>query len=65
METESIDTSNEQLVGVRAGNIIVLSPMREMSKAQALRHAAWIVSLADDTPDGSGFCTILNAIQSI
>lgn len=64
METD-IDTSNYQLVGVRGGNIVVMAPRSEMSKAEALLHAAWLVALADDSDDGSGFRAILEAIQSI
>lgn len=59
-----IDTANKYLVGKRAGDIVILNPpRREMSKADALMFAAWIVALAEDK-EGE-FQTILDAVQSI
>ena len=56
-----IDTFNDQFVGVNADGIVVLSPKQRMTKPEALRHAAWLVALADD--DGE-FADVLAAVQN-
>lgn len=59
-----IDTQNKHLVGVRGGNILMMvTPPRgaEMSKADALLLAAWIVALAEDN-EGE-FQAVLDAVQ--
>lgn len=41
--------TNGQFVGVAGdGLIVVTMPQLRMTKAEALRHAAWLVALADD-----------------
>lgn len=41
-----MDTTNDQLVGVRGDKIVVTFPKREMTKEEAVRHACWILVLA-------------------
>ena len=41
-----INTSNDQLVGVQGGKIVIMLPRRVMTPQEALRHAAWLVCLA-------------------
>jgi hypothetical protein len=41
-----MNTANDQLVGVRGERILVLNPKQDMSKEEAVRHAAWILVLA-------------------
>ena len=59
-ETE-IGILNEQMVGVRDGDILVMFPATGMTKAQALTHAAWLVALADDHDD---FAAVLKAVRN-
>ncbi len=60
---EPIDTSNTHLVGVRGDEILVmLPPTRPMSRAEALRFAAWLVALADF--DDDQFPRILDAVRN-
>lgn len=60
MRTE-IDTSNYQAVGVLDDQwIVVVLPARKMTKREALRHAAWLVVLADDHDE---FPAILEAVR--
>lgn len=42
-----IDTFNAQGVGGRGNTIVVLMPKREMTKMEALVHAAYLVTLAE------------------
>lgn len=65
MEKTDIDTSNSQLIGMRGDNLIVMMPQREMTKEAALRHAAWIVALADRSEDHREFLAVLEAIKNI
>ena len=41
------DITNKQLVAVQGENIIIMNPIRKMSKEEALVHAAWLVVLAE------------------
>lgn len=36
---------NAQLVGMQAGKIVVLAPKRQMSRQEAIDHAAWLVAM--------------------
>lgn len=54
-----MEVPNSQMVGVRDGKIVVLFPRREMTKDEAMIHAAWLVTLADM----SGEC--LNRFEEI
>ena len=58
-----IETGNDQLVGANSGYIIVLMPKTRMTRTEALRHAAYLVLLAEEK-EGQ-FDSILKAIQSI
>jgi hypothetical protein len=61
--TGEIETVNDQLVGDTAGgNITVQMPKNLMTRAEALRHAAWIVALAD--PLEEEFPAVLAAVRS-
>jgi hypothetical protein len=55
-----VDTSNAQLVGVNAGDIVILVPKRRMTKDEAIAHAAWLIALAD--PHKEKFDDVLQAI---
>lgn len=57
-----IDTTNRQMVGVRGDKIVVTLPRLEMTREEALVHAAWIAALAD--PTGSDFQATLAAVRS-
>ncbi len=63
---ETINTENSQLVGVQVGGeagaiITVALPRHTMTRAEAIRHAAWIVALAD--PNGEEFAKVLEAVK--
>lgn len=58
---EEIDTDNQFMVGSQGTNIIVLRPPSVMTKEQAVRFAAWLVTLADDN---NQFDTVLEAVQN-
>lgn len=61
---DDIDTTNKFMVGVRVDKIIIMMPpRRELSKADALNLAAWLVTLADDEPPHK-FLSIVEAIQN-
>lgn len=57
-----IDTTNSQMVG-RDGNgrVCIVLPNLAMTRAEALRHAAWLVVIADDNDEFPG---ILAAIRN-
>ena len=55
-------TGNDQLVGVRGEHIVVQAPRHEMSREEALLHAAWLVTLAEEK-DGE-FDRILTAVHN-
>jgi len=55
-----IDTSNDQFAGVQGDKIVVVMPKAFMTKPEALRHAAWLVALADDHDE---FPAVLAAIR--
>ena len=44
----ALDTTNDQLVGVQGGTLVtILLPKARMTPAQAIRHAAWLVAMAE------------------
>jgi hypothetical protein len=51
---------NEFLVGIVAGDIMILRPKQRMTKKEALNLAAWIVALAD--PSGERWDKVLEAV---
>lgn len=56
-----IDTGNDQFAGVRGDKIVLVAPKIYMTKQEALRHAAWLVALADDDDE---FPAILGAVRN-
>jgi hypothetical protein len=60
---EPIDTSNDFLVGVRGDDLVVMRPLRGcITKAEALRLAAWLVVLAD--PLGEQWAEVMAAVRT-
>jgi hypothetical protein len=41
-----VETPNKHFVGIRAKNVVIMNPPRELSADDALVFAAWIVALA-------------------
>lgn len=61
-ETElKIDTSNNQFVGICGDTISVMMPKTQMTKKEALLHAAWLVAMADENGE---FNKILEAVYN-
>jgi hypothetical protein len=57
-----IEAGNDQFVGGRGdGLIVVMAPKARMTRAEALRHAAWLVLVAD--PLGEEFARVLKAVR--
>jgi hypothetical protein len=42
-----IDIGNTQLVGVQGGDVVVILPRGIMTPAEAMVHAAWLVTIAE------------------
>jgi len=61
METETV---NDQAVGMQGDDIVVLFPKQRMTKEEALRLAAHLVSLADWSEDHAEFRRVLKAVMS-
>ncbi len=60
-----IETANQQLVGARGDRIFVMGAIHQMTPAEARRHAAWLVIVADVIdPDGTPFDEVLAAVRS-
>jgi hypothetical protein len=57
-----IETINDQLVAVQGDSIIILRPKNKMTKEEALRHAAWLVVLAED--EFNQFRLVLEAVKN-
>ena len=60
---DEIETGNDQMVGITAGKIVIMFPKTMMTREEAMRHAAWLVALAE-REDGE-FEAILEAVESI
>ncbi len=56
-----IDVTNYQMVSMQGDTIVVLRASPKMTKREALVHAAWLVTLADDENE---FQKILGAVQN-
>lgn len=56
-----INTNNNQLVGVYRDYIVVRAPRTQMTKQEALVHAAYLVAIADDNDE---FDAILEAVRN-
>lgn len=59
---EELSVDNDQAVGARGDHVVVVMPKTRMTRAEALRHAAWLVVVAD--PLGDEFERVLNAVRS-
>lgn len=60
---QSPETINDFLVGAIGDEVIVLSPVHgRMTKAQALRMAAWLIVIAD--PLEEEFPAVYQAVRS-
>ena len=44
--SDDIETINDQLVSTRADHVLVLAPKQQMTRTEALRQAAWLVTMA-------------------
>lgn len=66
MEAEAhIDTTNDHFVGVSADQILVMIPIvGHIPRARALRLAAWIVALADESEGNADFLKVLKAVSN-
>jgi hypothetical protein len=64
MTDDPIETGNAQLVGVHGPNIVILNPKHRMTKDEALRHAAWLVALADESDGNADFKRVLEAVMN-
>lgn len=58
-----IDTTNDQLVGVQSGKIVIMLPRRVMTPPEALRHAAWLVCLASGQMNMTEEGTVNNFLE--
>ena len=56
-----IETMNDQIVAMRGEEVIVMNPKVRMSKDEALRHAAWLISIVCDD---ERFKDILQAVRN-
>lgn len=56
------DVMNSQIVGDHEDAIVIQKPKLEMTREQALIHAAWIVALADKSKNFEEFRGILKAV---
>ena len=61
---EAMDTHIDQFGGVAGELIIVAAPKTRMTRAEALRHAAWLVAIADESDDQEAFLAQLEAIRA-
>lgn len=59
-----METVNDQGIIAMGDSIVVLRPKTRMTKAEALRHAAWLVALADDGEESGQFEQVLDAVMS-
>lgn len=60
---QEIETMNDHLIGVQGGLITVMIPPTRMAKEEALRFAAWLVAIADDSPNHEQFNAVLAAVE--
>lgn len=61
-----IDTGNDQLVSMTMERVTVLLPANSMTPADAIRHAAWLVAVAEiiDPSLEGRFADVLKAVQN-
>jgi len=58
-----IETINDQLVARGGALVMVMAPKQAMTPDEALRHAAWIVALAEDDASHK-FDDVLRAVRN-
>ena len=59
-----IETTNDHLVGRRGDHTIVtFPPHAPMGRDEALRLAAWLVAVTDESADYSDFHAVLEAVS--
>ncbi len=61
MAEDEINTFNSQFIGLKGDEIVIALPKNQMTKQEALVHAAYLVVLADDD---NRFPEILKAVQN-
>jgi hypothetical protein len=60
-----VETFNEFAVSVQGGNVVILMSPRCLTGEQAMRFAAWLVTMADIADTSlPPFGEYLNAVQS-
>jgi hypothetical protein len=59
---DDINVDNDQFVGAQGDHVVVMMPRARMTRAEALRQAAWLALVAD--PLGDEFERVLAAIRS-
>lgn len=65
MADRELDLMNAQMVGARAGMVIVGFPVTAMRPEDALVHAAWLVAVASNLdPTLPPFGEVLTAVQN-
>lgn len=63
--TAPINTANDCMIGVSGDIIMAMIPIQgRIPKDKALRLAAWIVAMADNSEDHAEFNRILEAVES-
>lgn len=68
VEQRGEDLMNVQLVGSRAGNVVIVLPRAIMTRREALVHAAWLVAVAETfdragEDAGKDFAKILETVR--
>lgn len=63
MSDTKINTANDQLIGAQGDYLVVNFPRQHMTKVEALRHAAWLVAMAEERP--GEFDEVLAAVKNI
>jgi hypothetical protein len=59
---EPLNVDNDQFVGAQGDHVVVMMPRARMTRAEAIRHAAWLALIAD--PLGDEFERVLAAVRS-
>ena len=60
-----IDTSNDFFLGAQGEDLVFLRSPQRMNKGQAMRLAAWIVAMGDNSEDHKDFKQVLAAVEAI
>ena len=59
-----METINDCCVGRGCNEIMILKMEPRMALEKALRLAAWIVAVADESPDHADFKAVLEAVEN-